>query len=104
MKTAFQNGTLGNIESVSFQDIPIVLSILYLNPFLKKQTLDSSKLKEFVDDNSKFDKNDGKCFRRAENNRKRRNRLLWAISPFSSVVSKDLLCRHEKTRACLEKG
>ena len=35
---------------------------------------------------------------------KRRNCSLWAISPFPSVFSKDLYCRHVKTRACLGKG
>ena len=28
----------------------------------------------------------------------------WAISPFPTGFSKDLYCRHIKTRACLEKG
>ena len=35
---------------------------------------------------------------------KRRNCSLQAISPFPTVFSKDLCCRHVKTRACLEKG
>ena len=35
---------------------------------------------------------------------KRRNCSLWAISPFPTVLSKDLYCRHVKTRACLGKG
>ena len=35
---------------------------------------------------------------------KRRNGLLWAISPFLTVFSIDLYCRHVKNRACLEKG
>ena len=30
--------------------------------------------------------------------------LLQAISPFPTVFSKDLYCRHVKTRACLGKG
>ena len=32
---------------------------------------------------------------------KRRNYLLRAISPFPTVFSKDMSCRHVKTRACL---
>ena len=36
--------------------------------------------------------------------RKRRNCLLLAISPFPTVFSKDMYCRHVKTRACLGKG
>ena len=35
---------------------------------------------------------------------KRRNCLLRAISPFPTVFSKDLYCRHVKTMACLGKG
>ena len=35
---------------------------------------------------------------------KRRNCSLQAISPFSTVFSKDLYCRHLKTKACLGKG
>ena len=33
-----------------------------------------------------------------------RNCLSQAISPFPTVFSKDLYCRHVKTRACLGKG
>ena len=35
---------------------------------------------------------------------KRRNCSLWAISPFPTVFSRDMYCRHVKTRACLGKG
>ena len=35
---------------------------------------------------------------------KRRNCSSRAISPFPTVFSKDLYCRHVKTRACLGKG
>ena len=35
---------------------------------------------------------------------KRRNCSLRAISPFPVVFSKDLYCRHVKTRACLGNG
>ena len=35
---------------------------------------------------------------------KRRNCSLGAISPFLTVFSKDLYCRHLKPRACLGKG
>ena len=34
---------------------------------------------------------------------KRRNCSLRAISPFPTVISKDLYCRHVKTMACLGK-
>ena len=35
---------------------------------------------------------------------KRRNCSLQAMSPFPTVFSTDLYCRHVKTRACLGKG
>ena len=35
---------------------------------------------------------------------KRRNYSLRATSPFLTVFSKDLYCRHVKTRACLGNG
>ena len=35
---------------------------------------------------------------------KKEKLLIWAISPFPTVFSKDLYCRHVKTRACLGKG
>ena len=35
---------------------------------------------------------------------KRKNCLLRAISPFPTVFSKDMHCRHVTTRACLGKG
>ena len=36
------------------------------NPFTKRQFLDSSKLKEFADDNFKFDENGRKFFKQVE--------------------------------------
>ena len=42
-----------------------------------------------------------KCRKHSE---KRRNFSLREISPFPTVFSKDLFCRHVKTRACLWKG
>ena len=60
-------------------------------PFPKRQTLDPSKLKEFADDNFKFDENGRRSSKRVENTvGKRRNCPLRAISPFPTVFSKDL--------------
>ena len=42
--------------------------------------------------------------KRRKNCGKRRNCSLRAISPFPTMFSKDLYCRHMKTRACLGKG
>ena len=56
--------------------------------------MDSFKLKEFADDNFKFDENGGKFCKGVENTvENRRNRSLRAISPFPTVFSKDLYCR-----------
>ena len=76
----------------------------YLNPFPKRQILDSSKFKEFADDNFKFDEGSRMLFKQVENTGERRNCSLQAISPFPTVFSKDLYFRHVKTRACLGKG
>ena len=70
-------------------------------PFPKRQILGSTKLKEFVDDNFTWQKVLQKGRKHCG---KRRNCSLPAISPFPMVFSKDLYCRHVKTRACLGKG
>ena len=67
------------------------------NP-LQKQVLNSSELKEFADDNLKLEENGGKFSQRVENTVEKE-----AISPFSTVLSKDVYCRHVKTSACLGK-
>ena len=51
--------------------------------------LDAAKLKEFADNNSEFDENDSLQTGRKHNG-KRRNCLLWAISPFPLVFPKNL--------------
>ena len=58
------------------------------------------KLKAFADANFKFDANISKDRKHCG---KRRNYSLRAISSFPTVFSKDLYCRHVKTRACLGK-
>ena len=76
-----------------------------LSPLPKREVLDSSKLKEVADDNFKFDGNSRKFSKWVEKHGgKRRNCSLRSISPFPTVFSKDLYCRHVKTRACLGKG
>ena len=56
----------------------------------RQQISDSSKLKEFADNNFKFDKNCRKLYKRVESTGKRRNCSLRAISPFPTVFSKGL--------------
>ena len=71
--------------------------------FCKRQILDSCKLKEFADNNFKFDENSRKFSKRVENTGKSRDYSLPTISPFSSVFSEELFSRHTKTRSCLGK-
>ena len=59
---------------------------------------------EFADDSFKSDENGRKFLNWVEKTGKKRNCSLQAISPFPAVFSKDLYCRHVKTRACLGKG
>ena len=78
---------------------------IFINPFPNDKFLDSSKLKEFADDNFNVVENKRKLFKQVENTvGKKGNCSLRAISPFSTVFSKDLHCRHVKTRAGLGKG
>ena len=76
-----------------------------MNSFPNNKILDSSKLKDFADDNFKFDENGILFFQMVRKHcGKKRNSSLRAISPFPTVISEDLYSRHVKTRACLGKG
>ena len=78
---------------------------LTLKPFPNDKILNFSKLKEFADDNFRCDEYGRNFSRKGRKHcEKRRNCSLRAISPFLSVFSKDLYCRHVKTRAILGKG
>ena len=74
-----------------------------LNSFPNDKFLDSSKLKEFADDNFKFNEFSDVLQTVRKQCRMMRNCSLRAISPFPTVFSKDLYCRHVKTRASLGK-
>ena len=56
-----------NSPGVKFDPTPGVTSFTWDYPFPKQQILDSSKLKEFADDNFKVDENGRKSFKRIEN-------------------------------------
>ena len=65
----------------------------------------TSKLKEFADDNFKFDENGRKLSQMGGKHcGKRRNCLLQAISPFPTVFSKGLFPRGIKNCHCVGKG
>ena len=66
------------------------------------------RLTDFAGNNFKFDENEKKkkkkiLDRDRKHCGKRRNCSFRAISPFPTVFSKDLYCRHVKTTACLGK-
>ena len=71
-------------------------------PLPKQQILDSSKLKKFAGNNFIFNENGRKLSKRVRKGRKHFGKI---ISPFFlTVFSKDLHCRHVKTRYFLRKG
>ena len=61
------------------------LGIVLPKPFPKRQNLASSKLKEFADDNFKFDENGRGFSKQVENSGKRTNCSFRATSPFPTV-------------------
>ena len=73
-------------------------------PFPKRQILDPSKLKEFSDENSKFDEKGKKLSKRVGNTVGKREIAHYEQFLLFPVFSKDLYCRQVKTRGCLGKG
>ena len=77
-------------------------SLCFLNGTFRQFPIYQSKTEIL---NFKFDENGRKFFKKGRKHcGKRRNCSLRAISPFPTGFSKDLYCRHVKTRACLGKG
>ena len=64
---------------------------------------DLSKLKEFADDNFKFDEN-GREFYKSVENTVGKGEPLRAISPFPTVFSKGLFLRGVKSCHCVGMG
>ena len=62
---------------------------LLLNPFPNDRFLDTSTMKEFANDNFKFDENSRGFYKLVENTEGK-----GEISPLLTVISKDLFCRH----------
>ena len=73
--------------------------ILFILLTLSQTTNFNSKLKDFADDNFKFEENGRKLSKWVENTVGK-----GEIFPFPTVFSKDLYCKHVKTKACLGKG
>ena len=74
-----------------------------LNLF-ENDSLGSPKLKVFADDNFDLMKTVTVLQEARKRCGKGRNCSLQAISPFTTVYSKDFYCRHVKTRAYLGRG
>ena len=74
------------------------------NPFPNNKILDSSKLKEFADNNSKFDENGGMLSKRVENTVGKGEIAHYEQFLLFLQCFQDLYCRHLKTRACLGKS
>ena len=97
------------------KELKMVIQLIYISsiaednflmhyPFPKRGILDSSKLKEFADDNFELNRNDRKFSKRVENTVGKGKIAHYKQFLLFSVYSKDLYCRHIKTRACLVKG
>ena len=74
------------------------------SPFPKRQTLDSSKLKEFADDNSKFNENGGKVSKRVENTGEKEKLLVTSNFSFSHSVFKRLVLQTRENQSLFGKG
>ena len=70
----------------------------------KRQVLDSSKLKKFADDNFKFYENGRDFSKMVENTVGKGEIARHQQFLFPTVFSKDLNCKHVKTKACFGKG
>ena len=79
-------------------------SVRAVYPFPKRQILDPSTLKDFADDNFKFDENERKLSGGVENTVGEGEIARYEQFLLFPMFSKDLYCRHVKTRACLGKG
>ena len=71
--------------------------------FSKQPILESSKLKEFADDNFNFDENGRKFSKKMENTAGKGEITGYEQFLVFILFSKDLNCRHVKTWACLGK-
>ena len=81
-------------------------SIALIDNLTLSQTtnLESSKLKESADNNFKFDENGIKFSEWVENTVRKEEIARYEQFLLFPQFSKDLYCRHVKTRACLGKG
>ena len=77
---------------------------MFLLPFPKWQILDPSKLKEFADDNSKFDENGKKLSKRVENTVGKGKLLITSNFSFFNIVFQRLVLQTRKNQGLFGKG
>ena len=77
---------------MEFEDIVDKKDNTNINPFPNDKFFDSSKLKDFADDNFKFDEN-GRKFFKGEENTVGKGEIACYVSPFPTVFSKDMYCK-----------
>ena len=75
-----------------------------IKPLPKRQILDASNLKEFADDNFKVDENGRKFSKWVESTVGKGETVRGKQFLLFGVISKDLYCRHVKTRTCLTRS
>ena len=78
---------------------PIRDILTIFNTVPNKKVLDWSKLREFANNNFRFDENGRKFYFTVG-----KGETAKTISPFPTVFPEDFYCRHLITRACLGKG
>ena len=90
------------LEPILFSFDLLLYLFVFLNSLPNDKFLDSSKLKAFADD--KLNWSEKSNFRRVENTGGKGQIAHNEQFVLFPVFSKDLYCRHVKTRACLGKG
>ena len=73
-------------------------------PFPKRQILDNYKLKDFADDNFRFDENGRKFSKRVENTGEKEKLLVKSNFSFSCSVFKGLVLKTRENQGLFGKG
>ena len=92
-----QCGCALDVQDFYCADLKAKRQTLLFNPFAKQQILDASKLKEFAEENFKFDENGRKLSKCVENTVGKGEIACYEKLLVSWSFSKDLYCRQVKT-------
>ena len=102
------NAGILNLPSSGCFTLQIVLMNMFCearaSPFPKRQIVDSSKLKEFADDNFKFDGDGEKFFKRVETQWEKEKLLIMSNFSFSRSVFKRYVLQTRKNQGLFGKG